>query len=98
MVKSLAIAGTADNRVTIEAIASKNSAAVNVAATFSQIIPHFVKTHCKYCKVNTMTQNDTRSKPRKVKELRCRTTRYQKSSLPYMAKLLLTVDHGDTAR
>ena len=31
---------------------------------------------------------DTRSKPRKVKEFRCRTTRYQKSSLPYMAKLL----------
>ena len=31
---------------------------------------------------------NTRSKPKKVEEFRCRTTRYKKSSLPYMAKLL----------
>ena len=31
---------------------------------------------------------DTRSKPNKVQEFKCRTERYKKSSLPYMAKLL----------
>ena len=31
---------------------------------------------------------NTRSKSRIVEEFRCRTTRFEKSSLPYMAKLL----------
>ena len=35
---------------------------------------------------------NTRSKKKKVKEFRCRTSRFQKSSLPYMARLLNTTD------
>ena len=35
-------------------------------------------------------QPNTRAKPKQVKEFRCRTSRYKKSSVPYLSRLLNT--------
>ena len=38
----------------------------------------------------TCFQPNTRAKPKQVKEFRCRTSRYQKNSVPYLSRLLNT--------